>query len=57
MTPSAEDKLKRNFEQVRVSRYRRTSDGMPRNRDEMFPVMQFLSTRLQMPAPIGTQEI
>lgn len=44
--PSAVDKLKRNFDFVEISRYRRPGDTMPSNRDEMLPVMHFLSRRL-----------
>ncbi|RDK39432.1 lysophospholipase/carboxylesterase family protein [Aspergillus phoenicis ATCC 13157] len=35
------------FEFVEVSRYKRRGDGMPRNADEMRPVMEFLARRLR----------
>nr|POE65681.1 putative hydrolase c9g1.08c [Quercus suber] len=47
VTPSAESKLKHVFEFVDVKRYRRPGDGMPSNRDEMLPIMQFFSRRLR----------
>ncbi|KAK4501724.1 hypothetical protein PRZ48_007533 [Zasmidium cellare] len=47
VTSTSEDKLKRVFEHVEVKRYRRPGDSMPSNRDEMLPVMQFLSRRLR----------
>ncbi|QIX01483.1 hypothetical protein AMS68_007000 [Peltaster fructicola] len=46
VNPSAVDKLQRNFEYVEISRYRRPGDTMPANRDEMTPVMRFMSRRL-----------
>ncbi|KAF2864529.1 alpha/beta-hydrolase [Piedraia hortae CBS 480.64] len=47
VTPAAEDKLKRNFEFVQIARYRRPRDGMPADRDEMMPIMQFFASRLK----------
>lgn len=35
------------FEFAEVSRYKRRGDGMPRNADEMRPVMEFLARRLR----------
>jgi len=57
VTPSAEDKLKRVFEYVQISRYRRTGDTMPKDRDEMLPVMEFFARRLRKAAPSGTIEV
>lgn len=57
VTSSVEEKLKKNFEHVQLSRYRRKGDTMPQNRDEMMPVMQFFARRLRQPAPIGTVEV
>ncbi|KAJ5183022.1 hypothetical protein N7492_000638 [Penicillium capsulatum] len=47
------------FEFVEVSRYQRKGDGMPSNRDEMLPVMQFLARRLRsrQGVPEGSIEI
>ncbi|OKO99813.1 hypothetical protein PENSUB_8030 [Penicillium subrubescens] len=47
------------FEFVEVSRYARRGDGMPSNRDEMLPVMQFFarSLRSQQGVPKGSVEI
>ncbi|KAK5107944.1 hypothetical protein LTR62_000549 [Meristemomyces frigidus] len=45
VTPAAEEKLGHCFAEVRVSRYRRPGDGMPRDRDEMTAVMEFFARR------------
>ncbi|WPH03854.1 phospholipase/Carboxylesterase superfamily protein [Acrodontium crateriforme] len=47
VTASAEEKLKHVFEFVEIKRYRRPGDSMPNSRDEMLPIMQFFSRRLQ----------
>ncbi|EME42846.1 hypothetical protein DOTSEDRAFT_72330 [Dothistroma septosporum NZE10] len=47
VTSTTEDKLKRVFEHVEVTRYRKPGDTMPANRDEMMPIMQFFSRRLR----------
>ncbi|GAM84033.1 hypothetical protein ANO11243_020240 [Dothideomycetidae sp. 11243] len=57
VTSSAEEKLKHNFENVRLSKYKRTGDTMPQGRDEMLPIMQFLASRLRTPAPAGATDI
>ncbi|KAJ5104604.1 hypothetical protein NUU61_001951 [Penicillium alfredii] len=47
------------FEFVELSRYARKGDGMPSNRDEMLPVMQFFARRLRsrQGVPEGSVEI
>lgn len=47
------------FEFVEVSRYARKGDGMPSNRDEMLPIMQFFARRLRsrQGVPEGSVEI
>ncbi|KAL4896012.1 Alpha/Beta hydrolase protein [Aspergillus ambiguus] len=47
------------FEFVELHRYARRGDGMPQNRDEMFPVMQFFARRLRswQGVPEGSVEI
>lgn len=47
------------FEFVEVSRYARKGDGMPSNREEMLPVMQFFARRLRsrQGVPEGSIEI
>ncbi|PYH98647.1 alpha/beta-hydrolase [Aspergillus ellipticus CBS 707.79] len=47
------------FEFVEVHRYARRGDGMPRSREEMFPVMAFLARRLRSwkGVPEGSVEI
>ncbi|GAB7364247.1 hypothetical protein MBLNU230_g4795t1 [Neophaeotheca triangularis] len=47
VTPTAEEKVKRCFEFVEVSRYRKAGDAMPSNRKEMMPIMQFFGRRLK----------
>ncbi|KAK2073700.1 hypothetical protein P8C59_007958 [Phyllachora maydis] len=39
--------LKREFAHVRVAAWKRPDDGMPRNREEMLPIMQFFADRLR----------
>ena len=41
------DKLKDLFAFVEVKEWRKTGDGMPANRDEMLPIMQFWAQRLR----------
>lgn len=59
VTSSAEDKLKAVFESVQLNRYKRSGDTMPRNRDEMYPIMQFFARRLKSSAgvPQGSVEL
>lgn len=39
--------LEREFETVKVVRWKRADDGMPRNREEVLPMMQFFAERLR----------
>ncbi|KAF3063672.1 putative hydrolase C9G1.08c [Daldinia childiae] len=41
------DLLKREFVDVREVKWRKNDDGMPQNRDEMLPIMQFFAERLR----------
>ncbi|KAJ5919948.1 hypothetical protein N7454_009783 [Penicillium verhagenii] len=52
-------RTKQVFEFVEVSRYARRGDGMPSNRDEMLPVMQFFARRLRsrQGVPEGSVEL
>ncbi|KAL2128979.1 hypothetical protein VTI74DRAFT_8387 [Chaetomium olivicolor] len=43
----AVDVLEREFEEVKVVRWKRSDDGMPRNREEVLPMMQFFAERLR----------
>ncbi|KAK4122310.1 alpha/beta-hydrolase [Parathielavia appendiculata] len=43
----AVDLLKREFEAVKVVRWKRADDGMPRNREEALPMIQFFAERLR----------
>lgn len=49
---SSEDKIKRVFEHVQLSKYRRPGDTMPKDRDEMLPIMQFFARRLKSTAGV-----
>jgi predicted esterase len=59
VTGDAIAKVKSAFEFVEAHRYRRPGDTMPRSRDEMMPVMLFLSRRLRSRAgvPEGSVEV
>ena len=59
VTDGAVQRTKQVFEFVEVHRYARKGDGMPRNRDEMLPVMQFFARRLRSMkgVPEGSVEI
>ncbi|KAF9891242.1 hypothetical protein FE257_004806 [Aspergillus nanangensis] len=52
-------RTKGGFEFVEVHRYQRRGDGMPKSREEMLPVMQFLARRLRswQGVPEGSVEI
>ncbi|RKU45020.1 hypothetical protein DL546_004210 [Coniochaeta pulveracea] len=43
----AEERLREEFEKVRVVRWRRADDGMPRSREEVLPLMEFFAERLR----------
>ncbi|KAL1974724.1 hypothetical protein VTN31DRAFT_4928 [Thermomyces dupontii] len=47
VTDSAVRRTKEVYEFVELHRWSRRGDGMPRNRDEMLPVMQFFARRLR----------
>jgi len=53
------DKLKEVFEFVEIKEWAKTGDGMPANRDEMLPIMQFFATRLRSMkgVPAGSVEL
>lgn len=59
VSDAAVRRTKEVFEFVEVSRYARKGDGMPSNREEMLPVMQFLARRLRsrQGVPEGSVEI
>ncbi|MCJ1409401.1 hypothetical protein MMC19_003482 [Ptychographa xylographoides] len=60
MTPTEVDKMKTAFAFVEYRKWRdRNGDGMPRNREEMLPIMQFFARRLRSRAgvPEGSVEI
>lgn len=59
VSDAAVRRTKEVFEFVEVSRYPRKGDGMPTNREEMLPIMQFLARRLRsrQGVPEGSIEI
>ena len=59
ITKSKVEALKGGFEDVEYVKWERRGDGMPRNREEMMPVMKFFARRLggRMGVPEGSVEI
>ncbi|PVI04374.1 phospholipase/Carboxylesteras-like protein [Periconia macrospinosa] len=59
VTDGAVSRLKDAFEFVEVKEWRRNGDGMPSNRDEMMPIMQFFARRLRSTrgVPAGSVEL
>lgn len=59
VTDNAVQRTKQVFEFVETHRYARKGDTMPRNRDEMLPVMQFFARRLRsrQGVPKGSVEL
>ncbi|KAI9706890.1 MAG: hypothetical protein M1820_004669 [Bogoriella megaspora] len=59
VTASAVDKIKTSFEYVEVKKWKKAGDGMPANREEMLPIMQFFSRRLRSTRgiPAGSVEM
>lgn len=59
ITRMALDKLKAAFQNVEYRKWSREGDGMPRNRDEMLPIMRFFARRLRSQAGVleGSVEV
>ncbi len=59
ITESASSKLKDAFEYVEVKEWKKHGDGMPNNREEMMPIMQFFARRLRSMrgVPAGSVEL
>lgn len=59
ITRTAMDKIKATFQSVEYAKWDRASDAMPRNRDEMLPIMRFFARRLKSRkgVPQGSVEI
>jgi predicted esterase len=59
VSDSAIAKLKDAFEFVEVKEWSKVGDGMPRNRQEMLPIMQFFARRLRSSrgVPAGSVEL
>ncbi|KAI4185817.1 MAG: hypothetical protein LQ346_005813 [Caloplaca aetnensis] len=47
ITQSALTSMKKAFQSTEYTKWPRPGDGMPRNRDEMLPIMKFFARRLQ----------
>lgn len=56
ITEDQAQRLNKVFGFVQREKWRRSGDGMPRDRNEMMPIMQFLARRLRAAAPDGTVE-
>ena len=59
VTRSAVDRLKGRFGEVEYVKWEKSDDSMPRNREEMLPIMKFLARRLRsrVGVPEGVVEI
>ena len=59
ITVTAANRIKDAFEHASFHRWQRSGDSMPSNREEVLPIMQFLSRQLrsQVGVPAGAQEI
>ena len=59
VSDEAIDRLKHAFEFLEVKEWPKTGDGMPSNKDEMLPIMQFFARRLKSTRgiPQGSVEI
>lgn len=57
LTDTEIERTKEVFGDVTVHRWKRAEDGMPKNREEMLPIMQFLARVLKAKAPDGTIEV
>ncbi|KAL9134790.1 MAG: hypothetical protein Q9175_004029 [Cornicularia normoerica] len=59
ITRTALNKLKAAFQNVEYQKWNRAGDGMPRNRNEMLPIMRFFARRLRSRAgvPEGSVEV
>ena len=59
VSDSAVSKLKDAFEFVEIKEWQKKGDGMPSNRDEMLPIMQFFARRLRSTrgVPAGSVEL
>jgi predicted esterase len=59
VTDSAISRLKDAFEFIEIKEWRKNGDGMPSNREEMMPIMQFFAWRLRSTrgVPAGSVEL
>ena len=59
VTDSASTRLKDTFEFVEIKEWKKNGDGMPSNREEMLPIMQFFARRLRSTRgiPAGSVEL
>lgn len=59
VTDSAVSRLKDAFEYIEIKEWKKNGDGMPSNREEMMPIMQFFARRLKSTqgVPAGSVEL
>ena len=57
ITRTALDRLKAAFENIEYRKWNRSGDGMPRNRDEMLPIMRFFARRLRSRAGVPKESV
>ena len=57
VTRTGLERMRKSFKEVEYRKWERAGDGMPRNRDEMMPVMRFFARRLKSGVPEGTLEL
>lgn len=59
ITRNALEKIKATFQSVEYHKWQRAGDSMPRNRDEILPIMRFFARRLQsrMGVPEGSVQV
>lgn len=57
ITRAALDRLNASFQHVEYQKWNRVGDGMPRNRDEMLPIMRFFARRLMSRAGVPESSV
>ena len=57
ITRAALDRLKAAFENIDYHKWNRAGDGMPRNREEMLPIMRFFARRLRSRAGVPKDSV
>ena len=57
ITRAALDRLKAAFENIEYQKWNRSGDGMPRNREEVLPIMRFFARRLRSRAGVPKDSV